>query len=125
MTKCDCGAVYEGKWADIHSKACAIFKTDVPRKKNIAEEIDEVMANYAVKIRSHTPVYFECDADTFGEHFANMPDQDQVEVFRAMVKHMHPHRTQWDYIAMELEKPENADVLHALRQVLFPNGVEP
>jgi len=66
----------------------------------------------------------EVDSDHFGELFAKMSSDDQVSVLRAMVEHMKPHQTQWDYIAIELESPENADVRRHLREVLFGGDAE-
>ena len=80
------------------------------------------MMHIPVSIRSSRPVFIEADADQFGSIFASMTDEDQVHVLRAMVKHMKPHRTQWDYISIALERDENSDVRNELRDVLFPNG---
>jgi len=71
----------------------------------------------SVKIDSSRPVFIEADADSFGEVFAKMDSEEQVHVLRAMVTHMKPHPTQWDYIAIELEKPENSDVRNILREI--------
>lgn len=76
------------------------------------------MSKIEVSIYSMTPVHIDADPDSFGKVFAQMSDKDQVEVLRAMVKHMKPHQIQWDYIGIELEKPENGDVLRALRQII-------
>lgn len=74
-----------------------------------------------VNISSRFPIQIEADADMFGQLFAAMDDGEQIAVLRAMVEHMRPHRMQWDYIAIALEKPENAEVLDDLRSVLFPD----
>lgn len=73
-----------------------------------------------VEISSRYPLCIEVDADRFGQIFAELPADHQVAVFRAMVEHMKPHAMQWDYISIELELPENADILRQLREVLFP-----
>lgn len=73
-----------------------------------------------VDISSRFPVFIDADADAFGKVFAGMASDEQVHVFRAMVEAMKPHPTQWDHISIELEKPENQDVLDTLRFVLFP-----
>ena len=72
-----------------------------------------------VDISSSRPVFIEADANSFGETFAHMADDDQLAVLRAMVEHMRPHRIQWDFIALKLEKPENQDIRDQLREVLF------
>lgn len=73
-----------------------------------------------VSIQSSRPIFIEADADQFGQVFAGMADDDQVHVLRAMVEAMKPHRLQWDYISIALEKDENRDVRDQLREVLFP-----
>lgn len=77
------------------------------------------MNNLPAQIHSKFPLFIEVDPNGFGEIFANFNDEEQVAVFRSMLEHMKPHAVQWDYIAIELEKPENADVLSQLRNVLF------
>lgn len=72
-----------------------------------------------VRIDSSRPVFIEADPDEFGSIFSHLNDHDQIEVLRSMVKHMKPHRSQWDYIAIQLEKDENRDVFNDL-SVLFP-----
>jgi len=74
-----------------------------------------------INISSRFPLHIEADADMFGQLFAGMGDDEQVAVFRAMVEHMRPHRMQWDYISIEFEKPENAEVLDEFRSALFPS----
>ena len=71
-----------------------------------------------IEISSKYPISIEVDADAFGEIFANLASDDQVQVFRSMVEHMRPHRMQWDYIAMELDKPENREVREELMETL-------
>lgn len=73
-----------------------------------------------VQIASRFPVFIEADCDSFGAVFAGMDSEEQVHVFRAMVRHMKPHPTQWDHISIELERDENAEVRDVLREVLFP-----
>lgn len=73
-----------------------------------------------VRINNRLPVHITADADSFGSAFALMDDHEQVHVLRAMVQHMKPHQTQWDYISIQLEAPENHDVRDTLRAVLFP-----
>lgn len=69
-------------------------------------------------ISSRYPIHIEVDANSFGEIFAGMASDDQVAVFRSMVEHMRPHRMQWDYIAIELDKPENREVREELLETL-------
>lgn len=73
-----------------------------------------------VRIDSSRPVFIEADADSFGQIFASMSDEEQVNVFRAMVEHMKPHPIQWDYIAIAMEKDENRDVRERL-SVIIPD----
>lgn len=73
-----------------------------------------------VRIDSSRPVFIEADASAFGQIFAGLNDHEQVDVLRSMVEHMKPHRMQWDYIAMALEKGENRDVRDDL-SVIFPD----
>lgn len=75
-----------------------------------------------VNISSRFPVYIEADCANFGAIFASMPDEEQVHVLRSMVEHMKPHRLQWDYISIALEKDENRELRNQLREVLFPEG---
>lgn len=78
------------------------------------------MAGIRVSIESRYPIHMEVDAESFGELFAGFCSDEQVAVFRAMVEHMKPHRMQWDYIAIELEKDENRDVRNDM-SVIFPS----
>lgn len=78
------------------------------------------MSKVSVRIDSSRPIFIEADADSFGQIFASMSDEDQVNVFRAMVVHMKAHPIQWDYIAIALEKEENRDVRDQL-SVIFPD----
>jgi len=76
------------------------------------------MSKIEVKIYANAPVFVKASADSFGKLFAYMDEDDQMHVLRAMVEHMKPHRVQWDYISIALEKPENRDVLDVLRQLI-------
>ncbi|MDP1702610.1 MAG: hypothetical protein Q8L53_16860 [Aestuariivirga sp.] len=78
------------------------------------------MSSIEVKISSRCPIHIEFDPDAFGRVFATMPDEDQIHVLRAMVEHMKPHQTQWDYISIALDKPENSELANDLRRFLFP-----
>ncbi|RUW56380.1 hypothetical protein [Mesorhizobium sp. M8A.F.Ca.ET.021.01.1.1] len=73
-----------------------------------------------VEIDSGRPVFISANADDFGAIFAAMDSGDQVEVLRAMVKHMKPHPTQWDFISIDLELSDNLEIRDTLRRVLFP-----
>lgn len=77
------------------------------------------MSTITVRIYSSRPIFIEADADSFGQIFAGLNDDEQVNVLRSMVEHMKPHRMQWDYIAIALEKDENRDVRDDL-SVIFP-----
>jgi hypothetical protein len=76
------------------------------------------MMKMKLDISSRWPIHIEVDASAFGEIFAGMGADDQVQVFRSMVEHMRPHRMQWDYIAIELDKPENREVREELMETL-------
>jgi hypothetical protein len=76
-----------------------------------------------VRIDSSRPIFIEADADSFGQIFAGVSDEEQVGIFRSMVEHMKPHQMQWDYIAIALEKDENRDVYNDL-SVIFPSAHE-
>ncbi|WP_430256501.1 hypothetical protein [Neorhizobium sp. DAR64872/K0K18] len=76
------------------------------------------MNKITVRIDSSRPVFIEADADSFGQVFANMNDEEQIDTLRAMVEHMKPHRIQWDYISIALEKEENRDVREQLSVIL-------
>ena len=73
-----------------------------------------------VDISSRFPIFIEANADAFGEIFAHMADDDQLRVLGAMVEHMKPHKLQWDYLALKLEKDEHRELRDQLRYVLFP-----
>ncbi|MEI9428682.1 hypothetical protein [Mesorhizobium sp. Cs1299R1N3] len=73
-----------------------------------------------VGISGRFPVFIEADAAAFGQVFADMADEEQVHVFRAMIEAMKAHQMQWDHISIALEQPENRDVRDTLRNVLFP-----
>lgn len=72
-----------------------------------------------VRIDSSRHFFIEADADSFGQIFAGLNSEEQVNVFRSMVEHMRPHKMQWDYIAIDLEKDGNRDVRDDL-SVIFP-----
>lgn len=78
------------------------------------------MQHIEVRIDSSRPIFVTASADDFGAMFAQMTDADQVSVLEAMVRHMKPHRTQWDYISIALEQPGNSELRNELRSVLFP-----
>jgi hypothetical protein len=72
-----------------------------------------------VDVDSKFPLFIRADPDAFGQVFAAMSDGDQVQVMRSIMMAMKKHPTQWDFISIELEKPENADVLSAWLQPLL------
>lgn len=74
-----------------------------------------------VEVRTNSLLWIEADPNEFGRVFAEMNSEEQVLVLAAMVEHMRPHRIQWDYISIELERPENSEILNELRGCLFPN----
>ncbi|QIV65903.1 hypothetical protein Cp1R7AA1_187 [Mesorhizobium phage Cp1R7A-A1] len=73
-----------------------------------------------VEIDSSRPLFIRANPDDFGAIFAVMDSGDQIEVLRSMVKHMKPHETQWDFISIDLELPNNLEIRDTLRKVLFP-----
>lgn len=77
------------------------------------------MSQISVRVDATRPIFIEADADSFGEVFAKMDNGDQVEVLRAMVKHMKPHQAQWDHIAIELELEANREIVEVLRGLVL------
>lgn len=75
--------------------------------------------NVSVRVDSTFPLFIEADADSFGAVFAAMDNGDQVEVLRAMVQHMKPHQAQWDHIAIELELPQNREIVDVLKALVL------
>ena len=73
-----------------------------------------------IDISDRYPVLIDMEPGAFGKIFAGMNDGDQVTVLREMVEAMRPHQRQWDFISIELEKPENLEVRDELRNCLFP-----
>jgi hypothetical protein len=71
-----------------------------------------------VDVSSSSPILrMEVSTHEFGRVFANMAADEQVAVLQAMVDHMRPHEMQWDYIAIELERPENSQLRSKLRDI--------
>ena len=71
-----------------------------------------------VDVSANLPIlWMDVNADDFGRIFSHMADNEQVAVFAAMVKHMSAHPSQWDYISIELDKPENKDLRVTLKIV--------
>lgn len=71
-----------------------------------------------VDVSTNSPILrMEVDTDDFGKMFASMASDEQVEVLRAMIDHMKPHQTQWDYIGIDLELEENIDLKRELKYV--------
>ena len=72
-----------------------------------------------VDVSSSSPILrMEVDADDFGKLFASMNSEQQIAVLKSMLDHMMPHQMQWDYIAIELEKPENTLTLSRLTSLI-------
>ncbi len=76
------------------------------------------MASVPVRIDSSRPIFIDADAKSFGEIFAHANSEEQAEILKAMCEGMEPHLTQWDYIAIELEKPEYELVRRRLTELL-------
>ena len=75
-----------------------------------------------VDVSTSSPILrMEVSTNDFGQLFAKMAADEQIEVLRAMVEHMKPHATQWDYIAIELERPENDHLRRSLRDIFSIN----
>lgn len=80
--------------------------------------MSDVKHTIAVRVESSRPLFIEADPDSFGEIFAHMTDEDQIEVLRAMVKHMKKWPAQWDHIGIALELEENREVLDVLKALV-------
>lgn len=80
------------------------------------------MTGIKVEIKANAPLFIEADPNTFGMVFAAMSSDEQAAVLTAIATHMKPHPTQWDYIAFEMEKPENAHARGEWQAMLFPEG---
>lgn len=59
-----------------------------------------------IDVDARAPVFIHLDPDNFGQVFASMNSFDQAQVLKAISEHIKPFRVQWDYIAIEMEKPE-------------------
>tara|TARA_R100001086_G_scaffold22666_1_gene10823 strand:+ start:972 stop:1205 length:234 start_codon:yes stop_codon:yes gene_type:complete len=71
-----------------------------------------------VDVSSSSPILrMEVNTNDFGRLFAFMAADEQVEVLRSMVDHMKPHALQWDYVAIELEEPENLSLRASLNDI--------
>jgi len=71
-----------------------------------------------VDVSSSSPILrMEVSTNDFGQLFALMAADEQVEVLRAMVDHMKPHTVQWDHIAIELEDPRNVSLRGTLHDI--------
>jgi len=70
-----------------------------------------------VSVYTSAPLFVEASADEVGKIFASADAGEQVAILEAMVRNMLPHQIQWDYVIMELERPENKETLEALRYV--------
>ncbi len=79
------------------------------------------MTHIPVQIDTRSPLFIEANAEDFGRIFAAMNSEEQVAVLSAIVTHMRPHPMQWDYIAIELEKPENLPIRNALASAIAPS----
>lgn len=71
-----------------------------------------------VHIESRYPVSMSVDAADFGKLFAQMNAEEQVAVLQEVVDAMRAQSTQWDYIAMELEKSIHRDLKRDLRGII-------
>lgn len=80
------------------------------------------MTKLPVTINTNSVLFIEADPAAFGRIFAAMNSVDQVAVLSSMEEAMRPHRMQWDYIAIELEKPENRETRNALMQALMSSN---
>lgn len=77
--------------------------------------VKEIKSAVMVHVDSSRPVFMEVNVDSFGEIFAHMNDDEQIEVLRSMVTHMKGWPMQWDHIAIALELDENKDIRDTLR----------
>lgn len=75
-----------------------------------------------VSVYSSSPLFIDLSPEAFGKVFANMNSEDQAAVLLAMVDAMRQHPTQWDYIGIELDKPEFSAVRPALSAIMQEGG---
>ena len=78
-----------------------------------------------VNIESRSPIHMQVNSADFGDLFSHMACDDQVSVLRAIVSSMSAHPLQWDYIAIELELPENSDLMAALGRIVASMRIAP
>lgn len=71
-----------------------------------------------VHIESRSPVHMSVDAADFGKLFSQMNSLEQVAVLQEVVDAMKTQPMQWDYIAIELEKPEHAELRRDLVDII-------
>jgi hypothetical protein len=71
-----------------------------------------------VYIDSRSPIRMEVDTDELGAMFAAMNAEEQLLVLGAAVDAMAKHPLQWDYIAIELSRPENDELRGKLRGIV-------
>lgn len=76
------------------------------------------MLSVKISTGSSPLLFISANPNEFGRIFSSMNSEEQVHVLRAMAEHMKPHKLQWDYIAIELDRPENADVKSAFAQMI-------
>ena len=71
-----------------------------------------------VQLDSRYPIDITVSVRDFGRHFVAMNSLEQVAVIRVIIEGMKEHPTQWDYIAIELENPDNADLASKIRDLV-------
>ena len=77
-----------------------------------------------INVDANAPIFLHLDPDNFGSVFATMNSYDQAQVLAAIAHHMKSFTLQWDYIAIEMEKPEFAEALEVWRSMLLPQPTE-
>lgn len=68
-----------------------------------------------INVDANAPIFLHLDPDNFGQVFANMNSFNQAQVLKSIAEHIKPFQLQWDYIAIEMEKPEFSDAASAWR----------
>lgn len=75
-----------------------------------------------INVDARAPIFIHLDPDNFGQVFANMNSFDQAQVLKAIAEHIKPFQLQWDYIAIEMEKPEFAGTANTWRDFITSIG---
>lgn len=69
-----------------------------------------------VKIDSRYPLSITASPEDIGAIFACASSDAQIAILRAMLEAMEAHPIQWDYIAIDLDEPENRTLRGKINQ---------